>query len=184
MAMRFSQAQRAENPDMARALTEQSAIANQLKSAEMQREAQTEASYLNAGVNLAVASPDGTFTNAMDTASGANAPINTGAMADPLSGAMASPVPPTGGMDLISGAATNPAMSPVLNPSTGLGAEMMLGGETAAGVAGAGEAAAAAELAGAAEVAGAAGGSGSAALAGMGPMGWGALGALALSRLV
>ena len=52
MAMQFARAQRAATPQTTNALAQQTSIANQLRAAENQAEAQGKANTLNAGVGL------------------------------------------------------------------------------------------------------------------------------------
>lgn len=178
MVMRFSQAQRAENPDLAVAMAMQQQQANALK----QGEANQKASLMNAGVDLAVAAPEGTFTNAWDTTMGNNAPIQSPTQIDPMSGAPSSGLMEGAPIDALGMGGPAPQMSAVANPATGAGAEAVMAGATPEAVMAGAEAAAAPEAAALLAEGGAAGAGGlQAALTSMGPMGWAALAALALS---
>lgn len=191
--MRFAQAGRAENPDLAAALWRQTQEANALKGYEMQAAAQEQTNYMNAGVGLAGAAPKGTFQNAWDTL---NQPSEEGMLSD--FSAAGSGTEALGGEALASGITGDLATAGM--GSEALTAEGLMagfgegggalgtalgGGETALGaealmsgmVAPAATTAATGAAAGGAT---AAAGGGSAALAGMGPMGWAALLALGM----
>ena len=191
MAMRFSQAQAAENPDLARALAMQQQMANELKAAEMQADAQNTASYMQGGAMLAQAAPEGTFNDAWDTAT--RDPQTFGNFSTAGEGASAI-TPEALGADFAMGAETGAGgLEAALSGdaiasgigldtaaagagSEALGAEALAAGMQAAPVA---EGAAGVEAALAASQ-----GTGmQAALAGMGPMGWAALAALSVPAL-
>lgn len=167
MAMRFSQAQRAENPDLAKAMAMQEQQSNALRA----QEENEKASLRNAGVELAVASPEGTFQNPWDVA-----------MGNPTTSQIAADSATAGGSEALGEAAISEGLLAQGGETAALEAaasEAALA-ETALAAEGAGAVGAGATGAGAAG-AGAAGGGMSGALASMGPMGWAALAALALS---
>jgi hypothetical protein len=189
MGMRFTPAQRAENPDLVQALMVQQQQTNALKA----QEANERASNMQGGVDLAVAAPDGTFTNAWDTATGNMTPANGNVLSptqiDPMSGAQSSGLMEGAPVDALGMGGPAPQMSAVANPTTGAGAEAVLAGSTPEAVmagsevaAGAEAAATAAEAATLAETATVGSGGLTGALSSMGPMGWGALALLAASQ--
>lgn len=166
MAMQFARAQQAQNPDLAQALVQQTNIANNLKAQENQAKQQNRQSYMQGGAMLAQAAPDGTFTNAWDVASGAQ---TAGEVAPVLAEDAAIG-------EMMAGAAQQEALGAGVMEGAGL-MEGAAAAESAAAAAAATEAAAAGTAA-----AGATGAS--AGLAAMGPVGWGALAALAASQLL
>lgn len=182
MAMIFSRAQRAENPDMAEALALQQQQANQLK----QGEAQQKAGFLNAGVGLAGAAPEDTFSNAWDMAMAEPTTIGDFSMVgDGASALSGDVIAAEMGADTAAGFGADALGAEALGAgfeggAAALGGEAALGAEALA----AGMAPAAVE-AGALTAAGGAGASagGGAALASMGPVGWAALAALAMGLM-
>lgn len=173
MAMSFMGAGRARAPDLVSAMTRQA----QLEGQEKARAANERAMNLGAATQIAEAMPEGFFGSTV----GASPNVVTPTMVSP-GGAVSSaaPVAP----DALLGATEMAGLSTPIGAEAGaLAADAALAAETgtALGATGAGAAGAGAGATGAGAAGAGAGGGLSGALASMGPVGWAALAALALS---
>lgn len=173
MAMRFSQAGRAETPDILQATVEQGRIAAALRQAEMQQRQ----GNMSAAAQFGQMAPEGSWGNLGNAMMGENAaaPIyeSVGVPGAGAAGAEGAALGTAGAEGAALGAAG--AEGAALGTAAGGGAAA--GAGTVAGAA----PTVAATTTGGAGLAGGATGGMSGALAGLGPWGWAALAALALS---
>ena len=162
MAMNFSMAQRAENPDLLQATIDQGRIAAQLRQAEMAQKQ----GYISSGLTLAQAAPEGAWANLGNAMVGGEAAAaGAGTAGAGTAGAGTAGV----AEGATAATAADAAAAATAAEAAGAGAGAAGAGAAGAGAAGAGAAGA-----------GAAGTGVGGALAALGPVGWAALAALAL----